>query len=362
MDGAQLLARVREIQPDTVRIILSGYAEAVRVAQAAPAAHRFLAKPCNVEALGGVIERSCALIDLAKEHHLRRAAVGAAGLPSLPRLYAELTELLADPDTGVREAAAVVERDTAMAGKVLQLANSGFFGIARRVSRVEEAVAFLGLGTLQALTLATQAINAFPNLRPVAGFSVEAVQRRGTLVARLVRELVPNGPARDDALAAALLHDIGIIVLASEEPEYLADILAAAERDGRRAVEIEYERRGFSHAELGAHLLALWDLPHPVIEAVAHHHRPRAAGADVPIAVAALHIADTIARDPEAEAPWRQFDGGDVWPGAGALEDLGVAAHLPRAREIARKDAEEGGACAWSSGAGTRPVGTAHHA
>jgi HD-like signal output (HDOD) protein len=303
MDGVELLRRVREFQPDTVRIILSGFAEAELVAQAAPSAHRFLAKPCDLDELARAIERSCALIDLTRQHDLRRAAAGVGALPLAPRLHTELTELIADPDAGVREAAAVVERDTVITGKVLQLANSGYFGLSRRVTRLEDAVAFLGLDALRALTLSIQAQQAFSHAPAVRGFSAEDVQRHAALVARLVRELLPDGRARDDAIAAALLVDIGLLVLASEKPAELADVLASASDQDRPCVEVEYERLGVTHAEVGAHLLALWDLPHAVVEAVAFHHRPLAAGDPAPPAVAVVHMADAIARDPEADVP-----------------------------------------------------------
>ena len=60
MDGAELLREVQRVQPATVRIVLSGYAEIESVARAATVAHRFLSKPCDVDELVSVIGRSCA--------------------------------------------------------------------------------------------------------------------------------------------------------------------------------------------------------------------------------------------------------------------------------------------------------------
>jgi HD-like signal output (HDOD) protein len=288
MDGADVLFAVREIQPDTVRIILSGYAESQLVARAAPVAHRFLAKPCDLDELGSVVDRSLALIDLARNSELRRSAAGSARLPAVPRVYAELTALLNDPEAGIRDAAALVEQDPAIAGKVLQLANSAFFGIARHVARVEQAVSLLGLTTLRALVLSTEALECFDALPRIAGFSTDALQREAAAVAGLLPSLLSAGPDLVHATTAALVQDIGLLVLASEEPGHVADVLATARREQRPAVELEYERRGISHAEVGAHLLSLWDLPHPVIEAVAYHHRPATAPDPLPPAAEAL--------------------------------------------------------------------------
>jgi HD-like signal output (HDOD) protein len=294
MDGAEVLSRVRELQPNSVRIILSGYAEAESVARAAPVAHRFIAKPCDTQELARVVERSCALIDLTSGEELRRTATGVASLPVVPRLYTELTTLLSQPEAGLSEAAAIVEQDVAMAGKVLQLANSAYFGRPRQISRVADAVVYLGIETLRTMTLSVEALRAFEPAQPIPGFSIDEVQRHGALVGRVARELLPEGRERDEAFAAALLHDIGLLVLACQEPEYLTDVLVRAQRENRLPVEIEYERRGISHAEVGAHLLALWGLPHGVVEAVAFHHRPLQLADPVLDPSAAVHIADAL--------------------------------------------------------------------
>jgi hypothetical protein len=70
----------------------------------------------------------------------------------------------------------------------------------------------------------------------------------------------------------------------------------------RRSPRRAHERLGIGHAEIGAHLLALWELPHAVVEAVAFHHRPLVAGNPAP-AVAAVHAATALANDPETDVP-----------------------------------------------------------
>ncbi len=222
--------------------MLSGFAEVRAVARAATIAHRFVAKPCDPEELAGVIERSCALAERTRAEGLLRAATRATDLPLAPETHSRLGALLCEGTATLAEASAIVEQDIALSGRVLQLANSAFFSRGRPVSGLHEAVKSVGLQTLSALTLTATARDL--------GDSIAAVQAHG-----------------------AMLQDIGLLILATEEPEYLADVLAAAELEGRPAVDIEYERRGISHAEIGAHLLALWGLPPELVEAVAFHHR-----------------------------------------------------------------------------------------
>lgn len=272
MDGASLLEAVRDRHPGVVRIVLSGHAEMGMVARAAATAHRLIAKPCDTEDLARVIERSCALQDLATRVERDRGAIAATALPSVPRLYAELTDLLSTGTAGVADAARIVECDIAMSAKVLQLANSAYFGRRSPVTRVAQAVAYLGLEALRALVLQAGALTQFSVHSRIDGFDLEALHRHCSVVARLATKLARDTGTGEDILTAGLLHDIGLLVLASQDPDGLGDDLAIAHAENRPIDQVEHERHGVTHAEVGAHVLALWGLPHTVTEAVAGHH------------------------------------------------------------------------------------------
>jgi HD-like signal output (HDOD) protein len=274
MDGADLLAAVRERRPGTVRIVLSGYAEDKVIMRAAPVAHRFLAKPCDIAELRRIIERSCALREISAREELRLAATSTLRLPALPSLYSRVTLLLRDPEASLRDVAALVDQDIAIAARILQLANSAFFGRARRITRLDEAVAFIGLTPLRALILSAEAFDTLAPAHAVEGFTVEALQRNAQSTAQLARVLADDPSLRDDAFCAALLHDIGLLILASIEPAHVAAAIALAAGEGRPLDDAERELRGSSHAEVGGHLLELWGLPDTIVEAVAYHHRP----------------------------------------------------------------------------------------
>jgi HD-like signal output (HDOD) protein len=101
---------------------------------------------------------------------------------------------------------------------------------------------------------------------------------------------------------------------------------------------MELEARGSTHAELGAHLLDLWGIPHTVVEAVAYHHAPRAAHGALFDHVTAVHVADALAdeyliahedREQLAPAPLDEE----------YLAELGVADEIERFRAIAREEA-----------------------
>lgn len=273
IDGATLLAHVQQRSPSTIRIVLSGHAEIGMVSRAAATAHRLVAKPCETEALINIIERSCALQSIATQVELDPRAIGASTLPSVPRAYAQLTELLNSGSAGASEIAQVISQDIAMAAKVLQLANSAYFGRRQPTSRIADAVAYLGTDTLRALMLHAEAFRAFRIDRPIPGFDLDRLEAHSTRVARLAQTILKDtGGDHQDAFAAGLLHDIGLLILAAQAPSDLIHILERARNERRPISEIEQAQNHATHAELGAYLLALWGLPHTVTEAIAGHH------------------------------------------------------------------------------------------
>lgn len=296
MDGADLLSTVADRLPDSVRIVLSGAASEDTVARAAAVAHRLVAKPCETTDLVRIIERACALHETAARVQLRRTAAGASELPSAPRLYSALTALLADPEASVADAADIAAQDVAISAKVLQLANSSVFGTRRAITGVRDAVSLVGLTTLRVLALSAGALIALGDGRvaPIPGFSVDALQRRSlqvATVAQLVRGRVPDA---DDAFSAGLLLDVGLLVFATQEREHLARLVTAAATERQPVVGVERAHGDVTHADVGAHLLALWGLPPAVVDAVAHHDAPCAIPSPSFDVAAAAHLADAI--------------------------------------------------------------------
>jgi HD-like signal output (HDOD) protein len=338
MDGAVLLARVQELYPATIRLVLSGYANTQIVAHAARVAHRIMAKPCSVDELSLVVQRSCALHERTEQAELYRIAAGATTLPSGPRLYMEITQAITDPARGPDDIARIIERDPAMTAKLLQLANSAFFGIGRTVNRIRDAVVYLGTDTIKALTLSAE---AFEKLAPtdMRGFSIEEFQDHATLVARIASGILPNGAAQQDAITAALVHDIGQLICIADDRDHWQLLGEEARRRGLPLYQVEREAHGITHAATGAYLLSLWGLPDGVVEAVAHHHDPDAVPGAALDAVAAVHIADALAHEVQQDRP-------DSLPHAPLdttfLEALGVQQQLEQWRQLARSALDAG--------------------
>lgn len=334
MDGATLLRHIRDRFPNTARIIVSGFSDAHLATKAVPVAHRFLAKPCHAAELHSAIERVCAMQDLLGSPELRKIVGAVSELPSLSTTYMDLTAAVRNPKTSLRQVAEIIERDIAMSAKVLQLANSAFFGLARKVTSLPSAVSCLGTETIKNLALTSEVFRVFVPDRRVPQSVCDSIQRHAISTATIAGSLPVERGSRDVTVVAALLHDIGSLFLASAMPGEFCAILARAGEQGCRSVEAEVELLGTSHAEIGAYLLGLWGIPYLAVEAIAHHHFPTRiphSGFDCTVAV---YLADLLAK--ELEADRRDSAGAELAETDRAtLETLGLLDRLPTLRALA---------------------------
>ncbi len=313
-DGAELLRQVRDRWPEAVRIILSGQADRDGVLRALPIAHQFLSKPCDAARLQAVVSRCHSLHEQLFADAVKRTIASVAALPALPRLYWELADELDRASATVRRVAAIIEQDVAMTARLLQIVNSAFFACARPICSVREAVTLLGLEPVRALVLSSALFRSAAAARSAMTLDLERMHAHALSVAAIAQTLPDDPELRSTAMAAGMLHDIGQMILP----------LPIASLDSGQRIEAELRLHGCSHAEVGAHLLGLWGLPQPLVEAVAFHHRPSLLDEQQLSAAGAVHVADCLQhrREPGG-APAEALD-------SGYLARVGLLDRLPQ--------------------------------
>jgi putative nucleotidyltransferase with HDIG domain len=329
MDGATLLEHLVERHPRIVRIVLSGHAERGSLMRAAALAHQYLSKPCDPEVLREKIAQAFALGTLLSDSRLNEVASRLTMLPALSGAYRDVLAELQSEDPCCVRLAAMIERDLSMTAKLLQLANSSFFGQGARVCRCSDAVELLGMETVRGLVLSMQ---VFLRLEQDAhAYDVGALTRHSARVSRCAQAIARAEGAAVPVVAAGLLHDIGKLVLADAlGAEYTATL---RQRFGGAETVWLIERETFSasHAEVGAYLLGLWGLPPAVIAATAWHHRPSQSTQQGFTVLTAVHAGNVIAHRIERE---RNTDRPVEPPDDAYLEGLGLAARLPLWHEL----------------------------
>lgn len=299
MSGAELVQEVMRRHPKTSRLIMSGYADSEQIAQCLGATHQFIAKPFELQILRGTISRVCSLDSCLLDERLTSLVAQLHSLPSLPSLYFQIMEALSSPDTSLEEIGQIISSDPSMTAKILQLVNSAFFGIARRISNPGEAVQFLGVGRVRSLVLSLHVFSCFDQIR-VKNFSIDRVWKHSMSTALVAQKIARMQKADrafvDESYVAGMLHDIGKVMLAAGLPEQYEKAVALATEQKLPLMEAEREIFGVTHAQVGAYLLGLWGLPITIVEAVAFHHNPMDSGVKTFSPLSTVHVARALER------------------------------------------------------------------
>ncbi|NUS38046.1 MAG: HDOD domain-containing protein [Lysobacter sp.] len=294
-----LMTRIRERHPAAVRILLLEAGQDVDAMQALDCAHRLLRMPLDAGELIEAVESLADLRELLDNPELKQRIGSIGSLPPPPRVYIELTQLLRDPESSNAEIADVLAQDPAIAAKVLRLCNSAYFSGGRVITDFRAAVTRLGHQQINRLVLASE---TFGSIQSANGVDREALQDRALRTSRIAGRLLA-GASAELAATAGLLTEVGLL---------LPGIQASGD--------------GPHYAEAGAYLLGLWGLPMPIVEAVAHHHRPARMRSGGFWVTGAVHVASALVSGKDVDEAY--------------LRTVGVYDKLPRWRDMAAQLAE----------------------
>ena len=198
----------------------------------------------------------------------------ARDLPAMPAVAGRIFRMVEDPETDAVSIGQVIAMDPTLTGKVLKAANSTYYSPTQAITNLSQAVTRMGIRALRNVVV----IECLPlkgrtgeSVNPLAaGLWEHAVA--SAISARLVAAQI-GSCSPDDAFVAGLLHDIGksalLVFKRQEYPELIQQVLAGS----ATFAEVERERFGFDHADVGAAVLRLWHLPDVFVEGVRAHHR-----------------------------------------------------------------------------------------
>lgn len=275
MDGIEFLNEVVRTYPESARIVISGFADRLKVAECLTIGHRFFNKPFNFKTLAALLQRICQYSYLISSDRVRRIVCGTGALPTPPETYLQLTEALSSPYADLEVIGKIVEEDPGLTTKLLHIVNSAHFGTSRQIVTPAEAVQIVGIEVLRALMLGVQAFNYY-DVKPFAIHTFKDLWGHSLRTAIGAKKIaVAEGLTSEqceECFLAGLLHDIGKLILAANaETEYRL-VLDLSEK---AALPLDRAEKGIfasTHAQIGAYLLALWGLPDSIIRAVEMHH------------------------------------------------------------------------------------------
>lgn len=215
-------------------------------------------------------------------------------LAAMPATSARLLDLLDEPDTAAGDLVEVIEVDPGLTANLLKLCNSAYYGVAREVGSVREALVMLGNRTV--VTLAFAASMGRLLQAPVSGYRLPRGQlwRHCLAVGLVAARLAPadaDTAERHRHFTGGLVHDLGKLVLDRPLRDSLEQL--PAELDYSSLVVRERDLLGFDHATAGAALAEAWNFPPSLVRVIGGHHCPAPPGSLLAVVIAA----DLLAAD-----------------------------------------------------------------
>ncbi|AQT68686.1 Hydrogenase transcriptional regulatory protein hupR1 [Anaerohalosphaera lusitana] len=297
ISGVRLLEHVRERYPGTIRFMLTGCSKEPLNEHAIMCAHQMVAKPCDTDELINMIEHSLSLHDGIKSHKAAQVMAQMRSIPSMPRIYQRVIKTLRKPHCSLRRVGRIIAEDIGMSSKMLQVANSAFYGKSGHIADPTRAVVHLGLRTVEALVL-THGVFSTLTEEQMKDFWVDGIHEHCVRVGLLTKKICKlEGMSEEElelASMAGILHDAGLMILVSEFPEEYRRAIELSRSEHISIYESECEEIKMTHAELGGCLLDLWGLPNAIIEAAAMHHDPGLSEGRGFSILAAVYAADVI--------------------------------------------------------------------
>jgi putative nucleotidyltransferase with HDIG domain len=219
-------------------------------------------------------------------------------LPTLPIVAQKTLQLVSNKDSTMGQIAEVVNRDQAIAARVIRLTNSAFYGFSNRISSINHAIVILGLNTVKNLVLGISVVKTFAGCCLPSGFNREQFWIHTFSTAQGAKSIAEylQLPNEEDYFIAGLLHDIGILAIDQFFHDQFIKILEYSAKHNVSYLECELDMLGITHGELGGKIVERWKVPDFIIDTLTYHHNPSEFSMNseesrtiVPI----VHIADT---------------------------------------------------------------------
>lgn len=208
---------------------------------------------------------------------MRERALRALGqLPPFSPILNRLIASLAQEDVSFAKVADLIEKDTVLAGNVLQLVNSALYGLRGTVNSIRHAVSLLGIVKLRNATLGMSVARMWAQVKTPPGWSMASFNHHSVGVALLSDLVAQRRPVAyaEGAFAAGLFHDLGLLLVAIGLPEEFKEIALLCNERKKTLLDCELQVLGLTHTELSSLALAAWNLPRQIQMAVRYQDSP----------------------------------------------------------------------------------------
>jgi HD-like signal output (HDOD) protein len=278
MTGVEFLNHVADVCPDAVRIMLSGYEDKAVVMNALSKglAEHYIMKPWEDATLKDLFVQIKTRLEGVRKQHLERVLGDLNMLPSPPKLHQQVQAALARENNSIDTIVREIEQNPPIVAKILRVANSVYYAARKPVTSVRQAVIFIGTDYVSGLVTGVEAFQSIGGGREEGLVAIieklwEQAVGRAT-VAKWVALNTPGFEPPQLAYTSSLLQDIGLAVRCATDFERYQKSICICAADSLSLMQADRQAFGITHDEVGAALLAHWNFPEEIIQAVLQHH------------------------------------------------------------------------------------------
>lgn len=188
---------------------------------------------------------------------------------ALPAVALKFSEAIKDPLTSNQDLENIVAEDSALAAKVLMIANSALFNFPSKIDAISKAITIIGHKQLGEIILSCSVVAMFKDISQDV-IDMDMFWRHSIAVATASRILAAFRHEQniEKYFTAGLLHDIGKLIIFVEAPKYANEVIEKCTETNELMHKVEKNVMGFDHAKLGAMLLKKWKLPEEIVSTV----------------------------------------------------------------------------------------------
>ncbi len=198
-------------------------------------------------------------------------------LPSPPAIAVQILNTVQKEEAALSELVNIISADPALTGKMLQIANSGFYALKTEVTSIDRALSVLGTNVIKNIALSFVIATDLREEKQ-SGFDFDDYWRRSVTSAVAAKLLTQQlGQKDDDIFVTALLHNIGMLVLFMHKRNDYSELLKEASLTEKTLTDLEHARYNFNHQQVGSTLINKWNLPDSISEPIGYHHNPESA-------------------------------------------------------------------------------------
>ncbi len=200
-------------------------------------------------------------------------------LPSLPEVVNKVTQLVQDPKSSAADLSEVISQDSGLTSRVLKLVNSAYYGFPKQISSIQHAIMILGFTTIKGLVLSSSIFRIFsPKNTLVSSLDYVKFWKHSLLTAIVSKKIYKELFFEEDEniFSAAILHDIGKLILEQYDHNNYSNVLAEAPNQiyANQVLKAEQKYCEITHPTIGHVVAEGWNLPESLSDVIKYHHDP----------------------------------------------------------------------------------------